>query len=300
MKRKIAVFLLNLIVILVLLLVADMICYRILSKRPFSFQDYIVSTKLITFEDIVSNFKYRDVIKPKSKKKPVLIFGCSFAYGYGLEFEQSLSYKLADLTGRSVYNRAVPSTGLQYFLYMLKHFDIQKEIPTPEYIIYLMIDHHLFRLFRPYWGYTDPIIDIRYKNDNGKLKEYINKFYQLGKFTIYRTLSYRFNDFIFNHTLFDEKFDFMKMYYKEAKEIINKKFPNSKIVILCYEENENSFLYRSPRWKELEKEGFIVLNSYTLTGVHLSELKYKIENDVHPNEKAFDTVAKALVNELKI
>lgn len=300
MKKKVVVVLVNLIIVIFLLFIADIVCYTVLSKRPFSFQNYISSAKLMTFEDFVSKWKYRDALKPKSNKRPILIFGCSFAYGDKLEFEQSLSYKLAKLTDRSVYNRAVSSTGLQYFLYMLQHFEIQKEVNNPEYIIFVMIDHHLFRLIRPYWGYTEPIIEIRYKNVDGKLKEYRNKFYKLGKSTLYRTLSYRFNDFIFNHTSDDEKFDFMKLYYEEAIEIIKNKFPNSKIIILHYEENKDHFLAHTKRWNELADDGFIVLDSYTLTGEHLSELQYKIENDVHPNEKAIDILSKALVKELKL
>jgi len=44
-------------------------------------------------------------------KTPILIFGCSFAFGQYLNHKKTVSYKLSKLLKRPVYNRSVPGGG---------------------------------------------------------------------------------------------------------------------------------------------------------------------------------------------
>lgn len=298
--KKVFIIFLNIIIIAVLFIIADFMCYA--NSRNI-FYDYMVSLRLKSFDEFVQNYKYRDCIIPNSKKRPILIFGCSFAYGWNLEKEQSISYKLAKTTKRSVYNRAISGAGLQYMLYMLQHNNIEKEVKDPEYILYIFIENHIYRLSRPYFGPTEPVIEVLYKNENGKLKEYRNKFYQLGRSTIFRTLSSNYNHYLYRHTTADKSFDAIKTYFLESNSIIKKKFPNSKLVILLYETYEpprDYSIYYNKKWKELKDAGIIVLDTYSMTGKHLNQFEYCISKDVHPNEKAVDMVVQSLVKNLNL
>lgn len=302
MKKIFLIIFINIAAVIVLFFAADAASYRILSNEKFNLINYINSYKLMTFEETIENhWKFRDALKPESRKRPLLLFGCSFAYGWGLEDEQTFAYKLSELTDRSVYNRSYPSTGIQYFLYMLQHFNLEKEVKNPEYIIYMLIDDHFFRLFRPYWGYTHPVIDIRYKNSQEGLKEYRSPFYQLGRTSVYRFLNTKYYENAASKPTVDERFDLVKIYFKEAQKLINEKFPDSKIVIILWEQDNGELtLSNTPRWKELKNEGFIVYNTYKLTGKKFYQPKYKIKNDEHPNAEAVNIAAEALVKKLSL
>ena len=82
-------------------------------------------------------------------KKPILIFGCSFANGSTfLEDKQAPAHKLSKLTKRNVYNFAMNGCGLQHMLYITQHclekYMTQNE--KPEFAIYFYIPNHLQRL----------------------------------------------------------------------------------------------------------------------------------------------------------
>ncbi len=163
-----------------------------------------------------------------------------------------------------------------------------------------MIDNHIFRLYRYFYEDLPACLDIRYKRTKEGLKEIKHKNYILEHFFIYRYLQNRYAEFVFTHKSFDENFDFMKLHFLKAQELVKTKFPDSKIVILKYEDNFDSDYYNTERWKELEDAGFIVLGTYELTGKHLDEDEYKLNDDVHPNEKAWDLIVPALVKKLDL
>ena len=87
----------------------------------------------------------------------------------------------------------------------------------------------------------------------------------------------------------------------KIKEVAKQKYPNTKLVILVYEENLEDWSSKTNRWKELEKEGFIVLNSYDLTNLNLSVKKYRLTFDKnHPNELAWNILTPKIAEKLKL
>ena len=66
----------------------------------------------------------KDYRKPSivhnSTKKPIVLFGCSFAAGSGLKDDETLSARISQLTNRSVYNRGDEGLGPQMMLYQLQ------------------------------------------------------------------------------------------------------------------------------------------------------------------------------------
>lgn len=293
----------------VLLLILDCLffCFIDGKRENFDFQTsfnrYKQFQNIVYFDKVYKekedNNYFRDFVKNNSKS-PILIFGCSFGYGYLLEAEQSFSYKLSEYTERSIYNRSISSLGIQYFPYIMEHYNVEKDVKNPEYIIFVMIDNHLYRLYREIMDVSEPYVDILYKQKKTTLEEKKLPYSILFKSAIIRYINVQFVKYIYEKRNHDKIFDFMKAHFIKAKEIAKTKFPNSKIVILQYEENPDSWIFYNPRWKEMTDEGFIVINSYDLTKEHLYEKQYRIENDVHPNEKAWDLLVPKLVERLKL
>ena len=90
--------------------------------------------------------------------KSILLLGCSFTYGAGLEPEQTFSYYLSKQTGRTVYNLGISGGSIQQALYLTGKEDFGKKYPNVDLVIYTFISDHLNRnneflrcnVFKPY------------------------------------------------------------------------------------------------------------------------------------------------------
>ncbi len=273
-------------------------------------KNYIQSHKLIKFDDLYKEKKeknyFRDTIIQNSTSPPILIFGCSFGYGFKLRKEQAFAYKLAKITNRTVYNRSISSYDFQYMPYVLEHMDIKNELlqdfgetKQPEYIIFVLIDNHLYRQYRYFIGADQPYEDIHYKKTNNTLTYCKPKTF-IFSFPIFRFIYEHYSWIAYKRKDFSETFSLMKLHFEKTKAIVDKKFPGTKIVILNYEGWKDSELQNRKIWKEFEDEGFIVIHTSKITNEFLYLDKYKIPNDVHPNEKAWDLIVPALAKELNL
>ncbi len=308
--KKFYIILLNIIFIVAGLIIFDYCFYTYFvsyERKDLSYnvQKYINSHKILSFDDVYKSKKaagfFRDrIVKTSFPKAPVLIFGGSFGYGFLLDKEQSFSYKLSKLTNTSVYNRSIPSYGIQIVPYMLEKYNLEKEItPNPKYIIYVFIDNHIFRLYRKIMAANEAYLDIRYKKTKTGL-ELVKPLYFPYRFSFIRFLEDRIRWELYQNSDVDNNFDFMKLHFLLMKSVIKKKFPNSKLVILKYHDTYDKRILKNRRWKELEKEGIIVIDSNKLTGKDLCAKEFKSSDNIHPNEKAWDLIVPALVKKLEL
>lgn len=77
----------------------------------------------------------------------LMVTGCSFAFGYGLEETHTLSYYLDSLTGKRTYNYGISGHGTQQTLAILQNRNLSNEIREEKgVLIHLFIDDHLPRL----------------------------------------------------------------------------------------------------------------------------------------------------------
>lgn len=77
----------------------------------------------------------------------VMVTGCSFAFGYGLNDHQTLSYFLDSLSDMRGYNYGVYGYGTQQTLALLQSRNLHREISEPNgTLIHLFIDDHIARL----------------------------------------------------------------------------------------------------------------------------------------------------------
>ena len=234
-------------------------------------------------------------------KKPIILYGCSFVYGYQLDNNETFSKKLSEQSKRPIHNYAISSSGIQNILFLMERKNHFQEFEEPEYIIYTFIDDHIRRLYQP-CNTFDSVEHIKYKETNNELvrDNSILKFLHL-LFIYNKIKKHYFYNFIFEQKK-DKNFDIIKKHLIQAKKYANKNYPNTKFVILLYpsgNENEKSWYTFTSRWKELEQEDFIIYNLNDLTKENLQKNEYKIADKAHPNGKAWDIIVPALIKELK-
>ena len=85
-------------------------------------------------------------------KTPIVLLGCSFAYGHILPDNEILSARLVEKAKRTVYNLGYPGWGVQNIIYLLQNnelFKNPKKLSKGEgtqYFIYWYINDHLRRM----------------------------------------------------------------------------------------------------------------------------------------------------------
>lgn len=251
-----------------------------------------------SFDELYKNAQMRKPIIYNNAKDSVIVFGCSFAYGDQLQENQTFSYKLAKLTKRSVINRAYPSWRVQQMLYQLRKDDYYKWKNPAKYVVYIFIPDHVRRISSLFFDPTEGSYNLQYLGGPSNVLSDTSKLTSWRFLYLLGLLNEREVQFSLNHD-FNRNFDSLEQYFVESKKITDKKFPNSKFIILKYLEMEGSeFLYTS-RWKELEKKGFTIIDTKSLTGKNLYLNKYKLP-DGHPNEKAWDLITPALAKRLNL
>lgn len=245
-------------------------------------------------------------------KKSLIIFGCSFAKGALLRDEQTISYKLSNLTKRTVYSYAVCASGIQHMLYILQKSNIFEQIKTPpEYVIYIYIPDHITRLYMNI--FTDPIgingcAPIYYmKNGELKLRKSLPDF--LYKTFIIKKLIYIHDYANLEKITEAEKNDFkysnvlMNKIFIESKKLINNKYPNCKFVLLCYDQDSDKEYWDNnnvkKQLKELEENGFIILNTRDLAKRYFN-INDTVEDKYHPNEAVWDILGKQIIQKLNL
>lgn len=101
----------------------------------------------------------RFLTNANSKFSPIVLLGCSYAYGQHLTNQEAFSGQLATNTDRPVYNLAFIGAGIQHIIYILSNEKIKNKIKNPEYVIYVFISDHVNRL---YTGCGYSVIDYLY------------------------------------------------------------------------------------------------------------------------------------------
>lgn len=250
----------------------------------------------------ISGEKYND-------KKPILIFGCSFAFGAGLEDNQTISSKLSAATKRTAYNFGICATGIQHMLALIKNPNLYNKITqTPEHIIYIYITDHIIERLQTNI-YPSPMttngINLTYKfKDNRLILDY-KPFYNFSKNFIVKSLYYQADLKRRNEDQATKEYNakLVKQIFIESKKEIEKKYPNIKFTIIRYEvEDDNADIFEMPQmWSDLENEGFTVIKSSDLIG-----RKYKYhsqdtnEDYYHPSEQAWDMLIPPLIKKLDL
>ncbi len=271
---------------------------------PISFHPGIKRMEIINLEEF-KDYRKTWTRKPEGlnyTKKPIVIFGCSYAYGFGLDNEQTFSYKLSHLTKRPVYNRAVAGWGFQHMLNQVRQNKFYIDVPEPEYVIYIMINDHFRRLYVPSFM-TECLLDetynLRYerkdkklilKKEKNALLEFIHRLYITQKIE-----HFYINNILLKSDNYEQYFSFALQHLVESKNEMKKHWKNTKYVVILYQTfpHDNLFI------EQLKKNGFIVISLKYDYNLNLHTPEY-MSQDYHPKEQAWDLLTKKISESLNI
>ena len=318
MKRIIKIIIINIIIFIFLLFIIEVGIWYCENKRlELNKDEFILKNGYIPFHGGIkkdnidlnyfpseeNNYGRSPEGLQYKKKKPVVIFGCSYAYGFLLNKNQTLSYKLAQSTKRPVYNRAFTAWGSAHMLTQVRDELFYKQVPEPEYAIFLSMRDHFRRLYIITFMSNEMLFEnfyIRYKEKNGELIRITNKNNFLN-FIKRLYITQKFHHFYVNNIVLkkDDYTNGYEFYFKqlsESKKEMQKHWQNTKYVFILYDTLKDEDILLNM----LKDDGFIVLNLPKLTDENLLDKKYILEKDGHPNEAAWDLLTPIIAKELKL
>ncbi len=253
-------------------------------------------------EDFSMDSLKREMRKPVGlnyKKLPVIIYGCSFAYGLNLSPENTFGSILSEYTKRPVYNFAVTGKGMQHALFLLQND--KKITPDPEYVFYVFITDHVRRMYIN-CNVLDSYKYLTYRNDNGKLVQNDNNWDLCERFFITKKLK-NASFFVLKKVFDKQMYELTKLYFLEMQNAVKKQYPSAKFVVLTYQLSNYRYITKE-RIKDLNKSGIEVISLNDLCEGELIKPKYKIpkEQDYfqHPNKEAWEKTVKEITKKLNL
>lgn len=238
-----------------------------------------------------------------SKTKYALFFGCSIAFGYGLNDNETFPYFYQEETGANSYNFAFSGYGTQMMLARLQYQNLREYIPKKEKVgaaYYVFYWDHIERAIgsmarHTQWMHYSP----NYEFQNGKLVR--NKLFKNGRplrswfyENFYQSSILKYFDFTFPARLNDEHFDLVSEMILESKREYERQFGNDNFYLIIY-----------PTYEELDPEMVKSFHGYLkkkgITIIDLNE-NFKFgpansihsEHEPHPSAAANHEIAKAL------
>ncbi len=256
------------------------------------------------YNSTVSDNKFRP-IENINADKSILVFGCSFAYGDGLENDETFSYNLGkELPEYRIYNRARGGWTTSQMLYQLENKDFS-DIPNVKDVIYIFIPEHILRNIRNPWcpSCYSPVYELNQDNfPNFKSfslkyidiplkkiisKQYIMYFYE----TVYvKGIQYKYKKYDMNLA--------KSLLIKTNNLIKSKMGKDVNFIILRYDRGKNE----PYNWmfEELKNEGIIVVSLKKLSDTDYNTREYQLSDyDKHPNARAWKEITPLFVKYLQ-
>ena len=238
-----------------------------------------------------------------TKTKYALFFGCSIAFGYGLNDNETLPFYFQEESTVNSYNFAYSGYGTQMMLARLQYQNLRNFVPSKErsgaayYIFYWdHIERAIGSMARhTQWMHNSP----NYEFHDGKLIR--NKFFKDGRpfrswfyENFYQSSILKYFDFTFPTRLRDEHFDLVSEIILESKREYERQFGNNSFYLVIY-----------PTYEEIDPEMIKSFHSYLKKkGIPIIDLNenYKFapsnsihsEHEPHPNAAANHEIAKKL------
>lgn len=323
MKSKIVVILISLFVIFLIGELASFIMYRIryapvlesLSKVSEQDKDFLYRisphyrfVKKFSYDRVREHLTLRvHVSTSETKKRPIITMVDSFADGVGLEYNQTFAFKLNKYTDRTTYNRSLSGFGTQHVYRQLIDEKFKSEVPDAEYIIYVFIRNHIYRITRDLFCPCGYDVELRYVLKNGNLVEKKHPFAFLYPSFLVKVYLEETNKIATMKEVEDGFPLFLKLLEASVNQM-HKLYPNSKFVCLDFPEGgactaENSkggYELDAETIKKIEALGIIYVDVAELVGHNFCGSKYRIEDNQHPSGLVWDELVPELVKKLNL
>jgi len=246
-----------------------------------------------TTYDMIKKEKLKTPYGVRYSTPPILIMGCSYAYGYGLPDKDTFSYKLSEITKRPVYNRAFEWWwGPQTMLYQARNEDFYKEVPNPKYVIYILMSDHYRRICTSVIDSFFPYPHLRYVKRNGKLERenfsFLYNLYAFKKYTKYKS----------EKIIKEKSQDLLNEFFIETKNEFDKRWNNYKFIILVYDQGqEEKLFYQNSSLSKLKDYGFKIVYASDFAKTELNKPQFMIDAFGHPSALAWDLITKNFAKE---
>lgn len=302
MNRKIFIILaINILSIFLIIFLFEFTIYNFIlyeGKNKLRLPDYSLIGCIDSAEN-QRNFYHEEYTKP-----PVWLMGCSYAWGYLLENDETFSEKISNLTKRPVYNWSWCGIGPAEALIRLYTNKNDKFLPKtpPEYIIYIYMYNHPAR---------HPCnFNILYALKELRVLDEKNTIFD----RLYFLRSIRQN--IFNK--YHDYDKFMKQMFRAMIKETKKRYPDSKFIILIYNDTDKDvkdghpplvkedydMLNSNEFWEETKNDGAIIIKTKDLIGRDMDRTEDRVPNDTsatpHPTSAAWDLIVPKLVEKLSM
>ncbi len=283
--------------LLVLLLLFSLSEFFLFKQYQITRPDLKYKIEKVPYENLVKTpGRFRKTSGLNYKKQPIIIFGCSYAYGEFLDDEDTISAKLSKLSERPVYNYAIKGKGLQNTLFIVENKLYDTNIKNPQYAIYIMMSDQIRRLYTnacPDDYVAQPIYKFNKFGEPVIKSSYYPRYRQFYSF-------YYLNNLVYKYILekqFDRHNRYVTLYFEQIQRQLKQQFPDIKFIILMFGDKNNFGLDMS----RLKDDGFTVISTEELTGINFFDKKYQVsEKDIHPNSKVWEIVASKLVEKYKL
>lgn len=279
-------------------------------KPPFK---YFTSNPAIKYDSFKDFFNGKDEHKGRApdgleykNKKPIVLFGGSYTYGYNLKKEQTFSYKLAHILKQPVYNRSVTATTLPHMLLQLSTEDFYNEIPTPEKIIYVFTENHFEALYKDgRFDIADDRLYLHYTLKNGYLEKdsYDNPYKNFFKSLYFvNYIKQKFwKKYIIEKKNVNNITDYTLQFFLQSRTEIQKRYHyEPEFIVFFFHFSKRNLLLKNTLKQKLTANGFKVIDKEDITNEDLFNNKYRISpKDFHPNEKAWDLLTPLIAEKIK-
>lgn len=294
------IILINIVALIFLLVVADYIFFNV-EKASYlklcnASDGFFDDKQIVHFaKEIPHSYIFIDEERSFDKKsdKSVLLLGCSYTYGANLNPNQTFSYYLSELTGRTVYNLGVCGGSIHQSLYLTGQDDFAKKYPNVDLVIYTFISDHLNRNNEFLKCYVfNPYCNFRFVKKGDEFVRPSEWYAFPSKIYLFRFFLEAFTA-VKNSPIFYQKNckNFVEMMNK-TKDNIKKNYPNAKIVFFFYHCYEEPLLINN-----FDKDIY-VLSTDDFNNLDLDNVKYRHGEDWHPSEKAWQEIVPILINKL--
>lgn len=250
-------------------------------------------------------------------KKPILLLGCSYTYGQGIDINKNFSSQLQKRTKRKVVNVSDLEIGaeecLKNLAFMERHNILQEK--QFEYVIYTQMHNHVYRIY-DLGMFANYLFENYKQNKNNSFKDkliyccnfsYTVKLLNCKAYTLNNNIKWRF--------------DYLKYQIKKMNEILKRTLPNSKFIVLLYDDITNSDVKQfetenekfdfislnKSNYLELSSEDIYIISTKDLVGDILYKEEFQLKTDKfqryrphHPNEKAWQMIVPQLCKNLNI
>lgn len=319
--KLVSVILVNVILLCSLFFLLDFVVFKYASKdfrrqhpednRKLSFSYKTQMTSYIT--DLKHFFNGEDLYLGRlpdgteyKNKTPIVVFGCSYAYGAYLNSNQTFSYKLSHILKRPVYNRSAIGWSVQHMLYQTKSEEFYNDISDTDTVIYVMIGDHFRRMKLEHFYIIDKWVYLHYSlknnqlvmdNYNSRLSNFFRALYIRKLWNHIKAQEYA----TYNDSKMKKLLHLMFIHIKESKDNMEKRLGKKlKFIVIYYELGDWCIPNKEDLTKMLIEENIKVISTKDLTDEELSSDKYILSDKCHPNEAAWDLLTPLIVEKLQL